>query len=249
MNLYPLFDFEKHRIVMATTVSFKGQLYAYFPEGIPYYHLYRTKRKINSFAELEYIAEKFIYLNPDFELETMKGLFYKLSERESGHVIRTYTQRRVEAMIEIVHERKKVPYTGKLRKIIFNPSKMLTKEQKMRIVGQVIGSKPNVEEEDIFYVMDELHLNKEIITIAKIAEMCDSSRYMIKKSLTPKVVKEMDRLNTRLRTELNVVEVLEAIEVMRDKKVKIRIRSIKEYTSVREYKALRKALHHYRRIL
>lgn len=249
MNLYPLFDFEKHRIVMATPVGFKGQLYAYFPEGIPYYHLYRTKRKINSFAELEYIAEKFIYLNPDFDLQTMKQLFYKLSERESGHVIRTYTQRRVEAMVDIVHERKKVPYTGKLRKIIFNPSKMLTKEQKMRIVGQVIGSKPNVEEEDIVYVIDELHMNKEVITIAKIAEMCDSSRYIIKKSLTPKILKEIDRLNKRLRTELNFVAVLEAIEVMRDKKVKIRMRSIKEYTSVREYKALRKAFHHYRRIL
>ena len=234
---------------MATPVEFRGQLYAYFPEGIPYYHLYRTKRKINSFAELEYVAEKFIHLNPDFDLQTMKELFYKLSERESGHVIRTYTQRRVEAMIDIVYERKKVPYTGKLRKIIFNPSKMLSKEQKMRIVGQVIGSKPNVEQEDIFYVMDELYLNKEIITIQKIADMCDSSRYMIKKSLNNRILKEMDRLNGKLRKEIDFETALEAIEVMREKKVKIRTRSMKDYTSVRNYKALKKALNHYRRIL
>ena len=119
----------------------------------------------------------------------------------------------------------------------------------MRIVGQVIGSKPNVEQEDIFYVMDELYLNKEIITIQKIAEMCDSSRYMIKKSLNNRILKEMDRLNGKLRKEIDFETALEAIEVMREKKVKIRTRSMKDYTSVRNYKALKKALNHYRRIL
>ena len=105
--LIPLFDYERHRIIMESSFIFKGADYLFFPEGVEYYSLYRTTRKINSFAELEYIAEKFVWLNPEFKLSKMKRFFSVLSDRGSGHIIRTYGNSRVEDMVERVHRVKK----------------------------------------------------------------------------------------------------------------------------------------------
>ena len=84
---------------MESSFRFHGKKYLFYPKGVKYYKLYRTTRKINSFNELKYIAEKFIYLNPDFDIEIMIKLFLDLSDRSSGHIIRTYGEKRVEMMV------------------------------------------------------------------------------------------------------------------------------------------------------
>jgi hypothetical protein len=227
---------------MQTSVTFSGEAYVYFPEGIPYYSLYRTKRKINSFSELEYTAEKFVHLNPDFDLDLMKSLFVSLSDRDNGHIVRTYGKDRVEAMIESVYMKKKVPYAPKLRKIIFNQNKMLSKEEKMQIVGSIIGSKPSISEEDLSLVVDDLYLSKEPVSIAKLAELCDTSRYMIKKSITPDVMKQMEENNARIREENAIAKAMEAIEILTEGGDKLKMRKLKELTSIRNYKLLKKAV-------
>ena len=68
----PLFDYERYKIQMESSFAFHGEEYLFFPEGVRYYHLYRSTRKLNSFAELTYLAEKFIFLNPDFDIDLMK---------------------------------------------------------------------------------------------------------------------------------------------------------------------------------
>ena len=242
MNLYPLFDYERYRIIMQTSVPFGGQAYVYFPDGIPYYSLYRSKRKINSFSELEYTAEKFVHLNPDFNLDLMKSLFVSLSDRDNGHIVRTYGKDRVEAMVESVYIKRKEPYISRLRKIIFNPNKMLSKEEKMKIVGEIIGSKPVISEEDINLVVDDLYLSKEPVTIAKLAELCDTSRYMIKKSITDEVMEKINAMNSKIREENAIAKVTEAIEELTAGGDKLKMRKLKEITSIRNYKLLKKAV-------
>ena len=152
--LIPLFDYDRHRIIMESPFIFKGKDYLYFPDGCKFYSLYRTTRKINSFSELEYIGEKFFYLNPSFDIEVAKKLFIRLSERDSGHIIRTYGDSRVENMIERVSERKKVPYCGRLRKIIFNPFKHLTTcAPLVHEVGLAVG----ITSVDIDAVVSKIH--------------------------------------------------------------------------------------------
>lgn len=242
MSLIPLFDYQKYRIIMETSVPFKGKHYVYFPEGIPYYSLYRTKRKINSFYELEHIAEKFRYLNPDFDEGLMVDLFVKLSDRESGHIIRTYDNDRVVRMVYDVLSKKKTPYMRNKRKIIFNPVKYISKEEKREIVGSLIGRKPLIDESDLKFIISDLYDNRERISITKIAELTDTSRYIVKKSISAKMWRDIVNLNDKIKEEKNISRIIEAIEILTSRGNKLKMRKLKELTSVRDYDVLKKAV-------
>ena len=165
---------------MESSFVFKGKDYLHFPNGCNFYTLYRTTRKINTFSELEYIAEKFIHLNPEFDIDKMKLLFVGLSDRGSGHIIRTYSQDRVENMIDRVFSKRKLPYCARKRKIIFNPSKMMDRKTKMKIVGAVIGRRNRPSTDDIDSVIEELWLDKDKITISKVANKLNKTRHLVR---------------------------------------------------------------------
>ena len=245
MSLIPLFDYEKYRIIMETSVPFRGQHYVYFPEGIPYYSLYRTKRKINSFFELEHIAEKFRYLNPDFDEGLMTDLFVKLSDRESGHIIRTYDSDRVIRMVYSVLQKKKTPYMRNKRKIVFNPAKYISKEDKREIIGSLIGRKPLIDQEDLKFIISDLYFNRERISITKIAELTDTSRYIVKKSMSSEMWRDIENLNEKIKEEKNISKIIEAIEVLTSGGNKLKMRKLKEITSIRDYTILKKAVNLY----
>jgi hypothetical protein len=227
---------------MESYFPFSGEPYLYFPEGVRFYRLYRTSRKINSFAELEYVAEKFIHLNPDYELEHMKRLFVQLSERSSGHTIRTYGQDRVEAMVESVCKKRKVPYCPKLRKVVFNPSKRMSKSEKMKIVGQLIGTKPRLSEKDLIAVIEDMAENKIKITVSKIAELTDKTKHLVNQSLTEKTKNLIKVLNEKIKHEVETDRVLDAVDKLCQENKKITVRRVKEICSVRNYKLIKKAM-------
>ena len=218
---------------MESPFIFKGKDYLYFPDGCKFYSLYRTTRKINSFSELEYIGEKFFYLNPSFDIEVAKKLFIRLSERDSGHIIRTYGDSRVENMIERVSERKKVPYCGRLRKIIFNPSKM---------IGSIIGTKERPTSTQIDEVVEELWLDQQKITYTKIANKLNTSRYLISWYFNEEVTSSIKNANEEIRQTNLISKAVEAIDILTDKGNKLKMRELKKLTSIRNYSLLKKAV-------
>lgn len=243
--LYPLFNYTRHKIIMESCFTFSGEIYLFFPEGVPYYRLYRTSRKINSFAELEYVAEKFVYLNPEFDFDLMKRLFLELSDRSSGHVIRTYGSDRVEHMVERVYEKKKVPYCPKLRKIIFNPTKRLTKSEKMKIVGKLIGGKPRLSEEDLMMIITDMRENKIKITITKIAELTDKTKHIVNQSVTEKIRNTITQYNFEIKEEISEKKINQAISEILDAGDKITVRGVKKLCSVRNYELIKRVVHPY----
>jgi hypothetical protein len=243
--LIPLFDYDKYRIIMESYFKFEGKDYLYFPDGCKFYSLYRTTRKINSFSELEYIAEKFIHLNKGFDIELMKKLFVELSDRDRGHIIRTYGAHRVESMIERVFDKKTKPYCARLRKIIFNPSKMIDKKTKMKIVGSIIGSKEKPTSSQIEQVIEELWLNKEKITITKIAEKLNTSRYLAGWYFSDDVKKSLANANKEIKEENLISRAIEAIDILTDSGDKLKMRELKKITSIRNYSLLKQAVNLY----
>lgn len=245
MMLTPLFDYESHRIIMETPFIFKGDDYLYFPEGVDFYSLYRTKRKINSFSELEYIAEKFIHLNPEFKLSLMTSLFKILSDRDSGHIIRTYTSLRVEAMVTRVYNKKKVPYCKRKRKIIFNPSKMIDRKTKMKIVGSIIGTKKRPTSSEIDQVIEEMWLEKEKITLIKVAKKLHTSRYLVSWYFNEETKSSIKKANLDIKNENLISRAIEAIDFLTDKGDALKMRELKKITSIRNYSLLKKAVFMY----
>tara|TARA_R100001126_G_scaffold102258_1_gene85533 strand:+ start:3194 stop:3940 length:747 start_codon:yes stop_codon:yes gene_type:complete len=243
--LIPLFDYNRHRIIMESYFRFSGKDYLYFPKGVRYYTLYRTTRKINSFNELKYIAEKFVHLNPFFNLDIMIMLFLHISDRSNGHIIRTYGQKRVEDMVCEVYDEKKLPYCARLRKIIFNPSKRFDRKTKMKIVGELIGTKKRPPKEHIASIIKEMFNDNQKITISKVAEQSNTTRYMIRWYFTEKVNQEINLLNDITKEKNLISRAIEAIDLLTEGGNKVKMRELKKITSIRNYQILKRALEKY----
>lgn len=245
--LIPLFNYNAYRIIMESSFVFKGKDYLHFPNGCNFYTLYRTTRKINTFSELEYIAEKFIHLNPEFDIDKMKLLFVGLSDRGSGHIIRTYSQDRVENMIERVFSKRKLPYCARKRKIVFNPSKMMDRKTKMKIVGAVIGRRNRPSTDDIDSVIEELWLDKNKITISKVANKLNKTRHLVRWYFDQDKLDQFKSLNLEIKQENDMAKAIEAIDVLTEGGDKLKMRSLKKITSIRNYSLLKKAVIRYQK--
>lgn len=232
---------------MQTPFVFKGSEYLHYPDGVKFFSLYRTTRRINTFAELEYIAEKFIWLNEGFNIDKMKTHFNLLSERQNGHIIRTYGQNRVENMVEKVFERKKEPYCPKLRKIIFNPMKIIEKKEKMRIVGMLVGRKSRPTNEQINDVIEDLWLDKTKITVTSVAKRLNKSRHLVKWFFDKKQLSTLEKINIQIKSESDLAKAIEAIDVLTEGGNKLKMRELKKITSIRNYSVLKKAIFNYQK--
>lgn len=232
---------------MESPFIFKGEEYLYFPDGTDFYTLYRTTRKINTFSELEYIAEKFIHLNPSFDLEKMKSLFCQISDRDSGHIIRTYSQSRVEDMVERVFDRRKKPYCARKRKIIFNPSKMMDRKTKMKIVGAIIGRRNRPSVDDIDSAIEELWLDKSKITITKVADTLNKTRHLVRWYFDEEKILYLKKINLEIKQENDMSKAIEAIDFLTEGGNKLKMRTLKQITSIRNYSLLKKAVNRYQK--
>ncbi len=232
---------------MQTPFVFEGREYLHYPNGVKFYSLYRTTRRINTFAELEYIAEKFIWLNEDFDLDKMKIHFNLLSDRQNGHIIRTYGQTRVENMVEKVHDNKKEPYCPKLRKIIFNPFKIIDKKEKMRIVGTLVGRKNRPSSEQISEAIEDLWFDKVKITTTSVAKHLNKSRHLVKWYFDKQQLKILEKINKDIKTENDLAKAIEAIDVLTEGGNTLKMRELKKITSIRNYSVLKKAIFNYQK--
>lgn len=234
---------------MESHFRFKGKDYLYFPNGCKFYTLYRTTRKINSFNELRYIAEKFIHLNPDFDIEIMTLLFLSISDRSNGHIIRTYGRKRVENMVYDVYQDPKTPYCRRLRKIIFNPSKKIDRKTKMKIVGKLINTKQKPSSDYISSIIKELFEENQKITMSRVSEKANTTRYMIRWYFNEEVYKEIALMNDMTRQNNLISKAVEAIDILTEGGNKIKMRELKRITSIRDYKVLKSAVRKYENLI
>ena len=86
---------------------------------------------------------------------------------------------------------------NKLRKVIFKPN-TLSKEEKLRIVGELIGRSKKVHPDDIYECMLELNNNGENITIVRIAKLLECSTRTIHRNMPVELKREKELLNQQL---------------------------------------------------
>jgi len=88
-----------------------------------------------------------------------------------------------------------IPPKNSLRKIIFKPLCGLTKEQKQKIVGSMVGRKGRISENNIYSCMLTINNNNELITDDKIASLLSCSRRTIIRNMGDELRKEKEILN------------------------------------------------------
>ena len=91
------------------------------------------------------------------------------------------------------------PPKNKLRKVIFKPFTGMTKEQKLSIVGQLIGQSPRICSDDIYECMIDMHDMGKKITIGRIAGLLDVSSRTVYRVMCDDLRREKELLNIELK--------------------------------------------------
>ncbi len=172
--------------------------YKYYEKGTyECYHLFRSKARITTYKSLKWHFLVLYFLNQD------KGLlpthvYEFIADKENGFVTFFISDKKLQDMIDDVFKNGGEPPKNKLRKIIFKDFKGLTPEQKMSIVGQLIGRSKKIHEEDIYQCMLDLNDMGKKITVARIAGLLNCSARTIYRTIGNDLKQEKELLNKEL---------------------------------------------------
>ena len=178
----------------------QNKLYMYYQEGThECYELFRNKAKITTYKSLKWHLLVLWYLNPKLD----QDMFIKLAEYicdKSNNFISFAIH--ADLLRKIVYEVSMLdldqPPKNKLRKVIFKYGNMLTKEEKLKIVGELIGRSKRIHTDDIYQCMLDLNDLGKKITIGRIAGLLNCSGRTIHRNMCAQLNREKELLNKQL---------------------------------------------------
>ena len=174
--------------------------YMFFEQGTnECYHLFTSKAKITTFKSLKWHLLVLWYLNPKLDQDQFMRVAEILAHKPNGF---TSFAIHADLLRKIVYEVSMLdldePPKNKLRKVIFKYGSGLTKEEKLSIVGDLIGRSKRIHEDDIFQCILDLHdLGKKIV-ITKLALSLECSTRTIHRNMGEELKREKELLNKQL---------------------------------------------------
>jgi hypothetical protein len=175
--------------------------YKYYEDGThECYHLFNSKAKITTYKSLKWHFYVLYFLNnyDSLPINNLPKVFRFIADKENGFVTFFISDKRLQAMIEEVLETGGEPPKNKKRKVIFKDFSGLSPEQKMSIVGTLIGRSKRVNGEAIYQCMLDLNDFGKKITIGRIAGLLNCSSRTIHRNMHEDLKKEKDYLNQQL---------------------------------------------------
>ncbi len=170
----------------------------YYESGThQYYSLFNTKSKITSITSYIWHLSVLFYLN-DFTEEQFKEVAIYLADKENGFVTFFISDKKLNEMIEDVLTNGGEPPVNKKRKIIFKDYSGLTPNEKMSIVGKLVGRSSRVDGESIYQCMLDLNDMGKTITWSRIAGLLNCSTRTIQRNLNDTLKKEKAILNEEI---------------------------------------------------
>ena len=136
------------------------------------------------------------YLNPQLDQDDFMKLAEVICYKPNGFLSFAI---HAELLRKIVYEVSMLDLDGppknKLRKVIFKPFTKISKEEKLRIVGELIGRSKKVHPDDIYQCMIDLNDMGKSITIDRVAGLLDCSTRTIHRNMCTELRKEKELLN------------------------------------------------------
>ena len=162
------------------------------------YELFRSKAKITTYKSLKWHLLVLWYLNPQLDPDKFEDVAYVIANKDHGFITFTIPNQLLKQIIyEVSMCDLEEPPKNRIRKVIFKPS-TLSKEEKLRIVGELIGRSKKVHPDDIYECMLELNNNGESITIVRIARLLECSTRTIHRNMPIELKREKELLNVQL---------------------------------------------------
>ena len=169
----------------------------YYAEGTyECYELFKSKAKITSFKSLKWHLLVLRYLNESLNKHEFKNLSRHITNIRNNFITFEISNKQLDSIVDNVYEENlSIAPNNKRRKIIFKEFSPLTLEEKVKIVGQFIGRRKRINEEDIYEMMVEINENNKKITINELANKLNCTPRTIYRNMGEQLKKEKDLLN------------------------------------------------------
>ena len=180
--------------------SMKHKDYNYYEDGTyEYYSLFRSRAKITTYKSFKWHLLVLWYLNPQLDPDDFASLCEYIADKSNGFITFTVPPQLLKKIIyEVSMMELDEPPKNKLRKIIFNWHCTLSMEDKLKIVGKLIGRTKSVHTDDIYECMLEINDMGDKITLARIASLLDCSKRTIQRNMCEELKREKELLNQQL---------------------------------------------------
>ena len=177
--------------------TFENDIYMFYEHGThECYELFRSKAKITTYKSLKWHLLVLWYLNPELDQDQFMQLAEVICHKPNGF---TSFAIHVDLLRKIVYEVSMLdldkPPKNKSRKVIFKPNTRISKEEKLRIVGELIGRTKRIHEDDIYQCMLDLNDMGKKITWGRVASLLDCSSRTIHRNMCVELKREKELLN------------------------------------------------------
>ena len=180
--------------------SMKHKDYNYYEDGThEYYSLFRSRAKITTYKSLKWHMLVLWYLNPQLDPDDFTSLCEYIADKSNGFITFTVPPQLLKKIIyEVSMMELDEPPKNKLRKIIFNWHCTLSMEDKLKIVGKLIGRSKQIHQDDIYQCMVDINDMGNKITLANIADLLDCSKRTIQRNMCEELKREKELLNQQI---------------------------------------------------
>ena len=180
--------------------TFENDIYMFYEHGThECYELFRSKAKITTYKSLKWHLLVLWYLNPNMDQDEFMQLAEVICHKPNGFISFAI---HADLLRKIVYEVSMLdldePPKNKLRKVIFKPFNRMCKEEKLRIVGQLIGRSKSVTQSDIYDLMLSVNDSGRKITIKRLALHLNVSTRTIHRNMCTDLKREKELLNQQL---------------------------------------------------
>ena len=178
----------------------ENEVYMFYLNGTyECYHLFASKAKITTFKSLKWHLLVLWYLNPQLDQDQFMKVAEILADKLNGF---TSFKIHEDLLRKIVYEVSMLdldePPKNKLRKVIFKYGNGMCKEEKLRIVGQLIGRSKTITKDNIYELMLSLNHSGWKITMQRLATRLNCSTRTIHRNMCTELKREKELLNKQL---------------------------------------------------
>ena len=172
--------------------------YKYYENGThACYSLFNTKAKITTYKSLKWHLLVLYYLNMDRNDFYFVPVAEFIANKENGFVTFFISKSKLESIMSDVLMYGGEPPKNKLRKVIFKDYSMLTINEKLKIVGKLIG-RSSIDKKSIYSAMLILNDDGFIITVKWLAKLLNVSQRTVYRHMCDDLKKEKKRLNEKI---------------------------------------------------
>ena len=177
-----------------------NEVYMFYLNGThECYELFRSKAKINTYKSLKWHLLVLWYLNPQLDQDNFLKLAEIICDKSNNFITFAIHE---DLLNKIVYEVSmcdlEEPPKNKIRKVIFKPYTTISKEEKLRIVGELIGRTKRITQDDIYNCMLEINNNGDKIIISKLAKLLNCTSRTIHRNMGVELKREKELLNEQL---------------------------------------------------